>query len=293
MNILFIDKPDLALAYENKTIRVDDKKIPLRLVDTIVLASDVALTSRTLLKIASEGVNIILYNAHSHSNAIVLNGNAKNSELKSAQYQALANRLEIAKYFLTQKLLRHAAHLHAHEIIIETKEALEHCVAANEIESLLGIEGSFSRAYFGHYFDLIPQKFHSGKRTKQPPLDPANALLSYLYSMLYAILSTKLLSHGFELGIGYLHTPFRSHNALASDMMELFRHDINEAVVILFKEELVCINDFYKKEGVYLNTEGKKKLYTPIKELWEGLEPKIASEIASLRSLLCKTNENH
>ena len=292
MNVLYIDKPDLTLGYDNKTLRIDDKKIPLRLVDTLVLASDVTLSSRSLLKIVSEGVSIVLYNSHSNANAIVMGGNAKNSELKKAQYEALSERLHYAKYFLTQKITRHHAHLYAHECVVEIKELLEHISQAQSIETLLGLEGSFSRLYFNHYFELIPRKFHSGKRTKQPPLDPANALLSYLYSMLYALLSSKLLAYGFEPGIGYLHTPFRSHNALASDMIELFRHDINEAVVILFGDEMLEMNDFYKKEGVYLNTEGKKKLYTPIKELWEGLEPKIAHEIATLRSMLCQNTES-
>jgi CRISPR-associated protein Cas1 len=95
---------------------------------------------------------------------------------------------------------------------------------------------------------------------------------------------------GFELAIGYLHTPFRNHNALSSDMLEFFRHEINEAVLKFFTNGLVTTNDFYKKDGVYLNYEGRKKLYWPIKTLWTQLEPEIDKSLTWLRNQLC---QNH
>jgi CRISPR-associated protein Cas1 len=289
MNIVFIDKPDAAIEVENKTLKTDGKKIPLRLIDSLVISNKSEFYSKDVLKIVSEGISIILHNTITQQIALIQGASAKNSEIKYAQYSALPLSLSIAKYFICEKIKRHAAGLSLFDIECNVEEILPDVEKAENIEELLGIEGSFARSYFALYFKLIHKRYHSGRRTKRPPLDPANALLSYMYSMFYHILTAKLVSHGFEPGIGYLHAPFRSHNALSSDMMELFRHEINNNVVRYFKEEIVVMDDFYKKGGVYLNHEGRKKLYPHIKELWGDLEPKIASEIANLRRIICKS----
>jgi len=150
----------------------------------------------------------------------------------------------------------------------------------------LGIEGSFSKEYFKYYFTLFPKKFHNSKRTKRPPLDPLNALLSFFYSLLYDIVTIRLLSFGFDPDISYLHTPFRSHHALSSDLLELFRAHINQFAKIIIDKDMISLEDFTKKGGVYLKYSGRKKLYEPLKNLWERLEPQINREIAKLRSIL-------
>jgi CRISPR-associated protein Cas1 len=289
MNIVFIDKPDITIEVENKTLRVDGKKIPLRLIDSLVISNKSEFCSKDILKIVSEGIPIILHNPNTQQIALMHTATAKNSALKQAQYLSLSSSLCIAKYFIGEKIKRHAAGLSAFDIDCDVETLLQNVQNAENIDELLGLEGSFARAYFALYFKLIHKRFHNNRRTKRPPLDPANALLSYMYSMLYHILTAKLISYGFEPGIGYLHAPFRTHNALSSDIMELFRHDINGAVVRYFKEEFVVMDDFYKKGGVYLNYEGRKKLYPHIKELWSVLESKISVEIANLRSMICKS----
>jgi CRISPR-associated protein Cas1 len=289
MNIVFIDKSDIAIEVENKTLKVDGKKIPLRLIDSIIISSKNEFCSKDILKIVSEDISIIIHNPNTQQLALIQGAAAKNSALKYAQYSSLSSSLSIAKYFVGEKIKRHAAGLLPFDMDCGAETTLQDVQNAKSMDELLGLEGSFARTYFALYFSLIHRRYHNNRRTKRPPLDPANALLSYMYSMLYYILTVKLVSYGFEPGIGYLHMPFRTHNALSSDMMELFRHEINGSVVRYFKEEIVVMDDFYKKGGVYLNYEGRKKLYPYIKELWSCLEPKIAFEIAHLRSMICKS----
>lgn len=150
----------------------------------------------------------------------------------------------------------------------------------------MGIEGAFAVKYFKEYFTLLPSNMHKSKRSKQPPLDPVNAVLSYWYALYYNIITAKLLSYGFEPSIGYLHKPFREHNALSSDMMELFRSQINEAVVHLFKNNILEMDDFSKKGGVYLKFEGRKKIWSHFLALCEVLQPKLDEEIAQLKRMI-------
>ena len=129
---------------------------------------------------------------------------------------------------------------------------------------------------------------YKNKRSKNPPQDPANAVLSLFYTLYYNIISIKLLTHGFEPSIGYLHTPFREHNALASDLMELFRADINEEVIQIFKENLLSLDDFTKKGGVYLKYEARSKIWKRFLELEARLKSKLDKELANIRAKISK-----
>lgn len=286
MKIAIIDKKDINVSVENSTIKFDDIKLPFKLVDTLLISNNAKINTKDLIKISQNDINIVLLNSLGNHASIITSANSKNAQLKVLQYQALDKKLPIAKYLIAQKLTRHAHQLQCNEIYIELEPYLEKIQEANQIETLLGIEGSFARAYFEHYFTLLPKKYHKSKRSKRPPLDPVNALLSYFYYLVHNIITVKLLSYGFETGISYLHTPFREHAALSSDLLELFRDQINQFVILVFKEEIVSINHFQKRGGVYLNYEGKKILHPHLKDLLDGLSHKIDTEITTLRSML-------
>ncbi|MDR1910921.1 MAG: CRISPR-associated endonuclease Cas1 [Helicobacteraceae bacterium] len=288
MNIVYVDKPEASIDICNGTLKIDDRKIPLLLIDTVVFNTNANLAIKTILKLTNEGISIAL--CRSEQYAIIHGAKAKNSELKAAQYEALNNALFIAKYLVTEKIIRHSNSLRQYAIDLKAQRAIKDADLAESIGALRGIEGAFARQYFSEYFTLIDRGLHNGARVKRPPTDPANAMLSYLYSLFYNLLSIRLLTNGFELGIAYLHTPFRTHNALASDLMELFRHTINEKVVALFADKILNKEDFAKKEGVYLRSDARKRLYPIIKDFWLSLESQIAIEIARLRKIICDTN---
>jgi CRISPR-associated protein Cas1 len=289
MNISIIDKKDVKLAVKNNTIKFGDTKLPLKLTDTLIITSDVAINAKDLIKLTNSGVTIIFTNLYTHKSTITSTIEQKNADLKLKQYQALKDRLTMAKYIVAQKIKRHTFQLKINGKTIEDKPYIKKIEEAKDMESLLGIEGSFSREYFQNYFSLFSKRLHSGKRTKRPPKDPLNALLSYFYTLLYSIVTVRLLAFGFDPSISYLHTPFRSHQALSSDIMELFRDQVNQFVKIVIDEDVVTLEDFSRKNGgVYLRYSGRKNLYKPLKDLWSGLEPKISSEIANLRATITK-----
>ncbi len=275
MKVAFIDKKGIELSVENKSLKVNEQKVPLRLLDVIIISSACILDSRDILKITKEGISILLVSARGDNVAMVYSAKSKNAELKMEQYLAQQNSLLIAKYFVTQKVKRHTQHLSNHDI-----------EKARKLQRLLGLEGSFSNRYFRHYFKLFPKKLHLGKRSKQPPLDPVNAMLSFVYMMVYNLISIKLISYGFEPSIGFLHQPFRSHNALASDFMELFRADINTFVFRLFDEKKLIHSDFTKKGGVYLKYEARRKVWAYFKPFNQKLQKELDKEIKIFREII-------
>jgi CRISPR-associated protein Cas1 len=239
-----------------------------------------------VLKLTKNKISILLISHDNKNSSLIASANPKGAEIKHSQFNALSKRLEIAKYFLTQKIKSHHEHLTFFNQDIPLKEVLLKIKDAKEIDELLGIEGTFAKHYFKIYFSLFPKEFQTKTRTKHPPQDPLNALLSYWYSLYYNIISVKLLSYGFEPTIGYLHTPFRTHNALASDIMEVFRSQINHAVLSIFSNSLLVKEDFAKKGGVYLKWSGRVKVWNEFIKLTSVLKPQLDSEIANLKRLI-------
>jgi CRISPR-associated protein Cas1 len=286
MRIAFIDKKNVALKVEYKSLKVDDKKIPLRLLDTLVLGTSCCLESKDILKMTKEGITLLFLSARSDDMAMTYSVKSKNPELKIAQYQAQEKALSLAKYFVGEKIKRHAEHLAKHGKVLDISKVLATVDSARTLQRLLGIEGSFSKRYFLYYFKLFPKKLQLGKRSRNPPLDPVNAMMSFFYMLIHNLITVRLLSFGFEPSIGFLHQPFRSHNALASDLMELFRADINEFVFDLFEQKKLESSDFTQKNGAYLKYDSRRRIWVGFQIFNQKLQLKIEKEIVILKVMI-------
>jgi CRISPR-associated protein Cas1 len=283
MKIAVIDKKDITLTLEKSAIKYEEHTIPFRLMDILILNHRATLHTKDILKLTKEGISILIVSYNNTNFSLIQSANTKGADLKLAQYHSLSKGLSFAKYFIEHKLRSHQEQLNANGIEIGIDKELQQLKNATSKEEIMGIEGSFARAYFKHFFALFPKQMHKNKRSKRPPQDPVNALLSYWYALYYQMITIKLLSYGFEPAMGYLHTPFRSHNALASDLLELFRAPINQAVLGVFKQNLLSLEDFSKKKGVYLKYEGRKKIWQPFVALVKVLNPKLDKEIARMK----------
>ncbi len=288
MKIAIIDKKDITLKIENNAIKFEGQTIPFRLMDILILNHRATLHTKDILKLTKEGIAILLISYNNDNFSIVQSANTKGAELKLMQYNSLQNRLKFAKYFISHKLSTHQEQLKSLNIEVDISFPLEQIKNATAIESLMGLEGSFARLYFKHFFEQFPKEMHKGTRSKQPPRDPVNALMSYWYSLYYNIITIKLLSYGFEPSMGYLHTAFRTHNALASDLLELFRASINHAVISAFKNDTLEMSDFSSRGGVYLKYEGRKKVWGEFVALVDALSPKLNTEIATLKKMMAE-----
>jgi CRISPR-associated protein Cas1 len=286
MKIAFIDKKNTSITVEKTALRVDEQKIPLRLLDVVIIGTSCSLESKDMVKMTKEGISLLLLSARGDDMAIVFSAKSKSAELKMEQYQAQSRALDIAKYFIGQKVIRHTEHLEKHGKILDITKVLEKIENTKRIQTLLGVEGSFSKRYFTHYFKFFPKKLHLGKRSKNPPLDPVNSMLSFFYMLVHNLITVRLLSYGFEPSIGFMHQPFRGHNALSSDFMELFRADINEFVFGLFDSGKLQNSDFTKSHGIYLKYEARRRIWGNFQKFNQVLELQLDKEIATIRKMI-------
>ncbi|WP_456479567.1 CRISPR-associated endonuclease Cas1 [Nautilia sp.] len=268
MNRLIIDKKG-KIEIKNSSLIFEERKYPLSKIDFLILAGDIEIDTKTVSKITKENISILIYNKNF---SFIYPVNSKNGELKKAQFYALNKRLDIAKWIIEGKIKNSFLKI---DFSYDLKKV-------NSIEELMGVEGAFSRKYFAEYFKLFPIHLTKGCRTKQPPEDVVNALMSYMYTIVYYEITNKLILFGFEPQIGYLHEPFRSHNALSSDLLEFFRSDVDKFVFNLFNDKVVKKSDFNIR--FRLRDNKRKELWKEIKIFTENLP--INQKISHLRNLL-------
>ena len=116
--------------------------------------------------------------------------------------------------------------------------------------SIRGLEGEVARVYFGVFGSLILQEgFSFSKRSRRPPLDPVNALLSFLYTLLRQDVSSALEGVGLDPQVGFLHTVRPGRPSLALDLMEEFRAYVADRLVLsLLNRKQVKAAGFKKRE---------------------------------------------
>lgn len=120
--------------------------------------------------------------------------------------------------------------------------------AAGAIQQIMGYEGTAAQRYFSLFPQLL-KPFPFNGRNYHPALDPANALLSLGYIMLYGRITAVLRKYGFRSELGFLHARHGSHQALASDLQEQFRFHVDRLVVRLIAERLIVQEDFEPAKG--------------------------------------------
>lgn len=135
---------------------------------------------------------------------------------------------------------------------------------------IMGLEGSCAKAYFGVFDRLIVQQresFRMTMRTKHPPLDRTNALLSFLYAMLTNDYASALESVGLDSYIGFYHEPRPGRCSLACDLVEEARCIVERFVLTMINLKQVTPDDFEEQVSgaVLLNDDGRKKVV----KLWQ------------------------
>lgn len=287
LNTLYVTKPRAYLHLDHDTVRVEVERelqlqAPLLQLSSIVCFGDVMLTPALMHRCAEDGRSIVLLDTNGRFKARVEGATSGNVLLRRAQHLALsdeARRLEIARAIVAGKIrnsrtsllraardatevddkdaLSQAARLHL--------EILARVETRTDIEMLRGDEGDAARVYFGVFSAMVrPQirlAFGITERSRRPPRDPMNAVLSFLYTLVRAECTSALEGVGLDPQIGFMHALRPGRPALSLDLMEELRPVLADrlALTLVNRRELTD-RDFEHFEGgaVYLNESGRK-----------------------------------
>lgn len=135
----------------------------------------------------------------------------------------------------------------------------------NDAKSLLGLEGDLARQYFGIFDELILNKeFNFDKRSRRPPLNEVNALLSFGYTIITNECSNALLGVGLDPYVGVFHTERPGRISLALDLVESLRAPfVDKFTLMLINKKLIKKEHFIEEESgaVLLNDKGRKVFF--------------------------------
>ena len=142
---------------------------------------------------------------------------------------------------------------------------------AESIEEVIGIEGNCAKAYFSIFNQLITVKntpLIFDYRSKRPPLDPVNAMLSFVYTLSTNEFASSLETVGLDSSIGFCHSLHSGRASLACDLVEEFRCIVERFVLTLINLKIITEKDFDKQitGAVWLNETGRKKILTKWQE---------------------------
>jgi CRISP-associated protein Cas1 len=124
--------------------------------------------------------------------------------------------------------------------------------------SVMGLEGSAGRAYFGCLGQLVPENFRFSGRSRQPAQDGFNAALNYCYGVLYSLVEKACICAGLDPHVGFLHTDNYSKKSLVFDLIEPFRIIADRTVLLVFTGRRAQTAFFDSiPGGVALSKEGR------------------------------------
>jgi CRISPR-associated endonuclease Cas1/CRISPR-associated protein Cas4 len=268
---------------ETLDIYVDDEKAQtVRLIDVsqLVLLGQVSVTTPTLHELMSREIPVSWHSFGGWFLGHTIGTGHKNVEIRTAQYKASFDPptcLRLAKGFVTAKIQNQRTLLRRNwkranapdDLLDGFQQDLRRTQRASDLGELLGAEGQAAARYFGSFSAMIGHRetdetfrFDFQTRSRRPPADPVNALLSYSYALLVRTWTVALTAVGFDCYRGFYHQPRYGRPALSLDMMEPFRPLIADSSVIqAINNGEIRPSDFVGAAGsVALTDTGRKRL---------------------------------
>ncbi len=295
LNTLYIMTEGAYLKLERETLVILKnkeklKKIPLHHLGNIVCLGRVSMSPSLMARNADDGRTVVWLNEYGRFQARVEGAVNGNILLRQAQFRAADNAkltLELAKAFIAGKLrnsrqvLQRSARdskrdddkqslAKAAKTLAINLRNLEH---AESVDSIRGFEGDAAKVYFQQLNAMIKpamrDDFKYTKRSRRPPLDAINALLSFLYALLLNDCRSALETVGLDSQLGYLHTVRPGRPALALDLLEEFRSILGDRLALtLINRGQIRTKDFEFRKGgsVLLNEKGRKTVLIAYQE---------------------------
>ena len=285
-NTLYIFTEDIYLTLDGENIVAKREgeitgRFPLHTLDSVVTFSYMGASPALMGKCCEYGIRLSFCSPRGRFLASVDARNTGNVLLKRAHFRASEDELKsldiarnfiLAKVFNSRWVLQRAIRDHSLRVdvnalqsasahLAESIDAIGDCVS---LDALRGIEGDAAAVYYGVFDQLILQNkddFRFCGRTRRPPLDPTNSLLSLFYTVLSHDCAHALCAAGLDPQIGFLHADRPGRDSLALDCVEEFRAVfVDRFVLTLINNRVVNANDFEVREtGEYRLRDSARK----------------------------------
>ncbi len=295
LNTLYVTQPESYLHLDNDTLRIEIERetrlrVPLHHLSAVICFGHVLVSPILMHRLADEGKSLVLLDGRGRFKARLEGAVSGNVLLRIDQHSRLASAefcVAVAKSCIAGKLkncrqvlLRGARETGREEdnttlsaTADEFARALARLEQAPDLDAVRGTEGDAAKRYFAALSLIVRPEaraaFTPAGRTRRPPLDRMNALLSFLYALLMNDCRSAVESVGLDPQIGFLHAVRPGRAALALDLMEEFRPLLADRLALtLINRRQVDAEDFDLRPGgaVHLKDHARKALVVAYQE---------------------------
>lgn len=288
LNTLYVQKQGVLLRLSHDTVqaRLEGEtllRLPLVRLEAIVVFGNVTVTPFLIHRCAQDGRRLVWLTSYGRFRGAVRGPIQGNVLLRRAQHEALSDEkqtVDIARQMLAGKiqncrrvLVRAARGAKGGRDRRMLQGAARHMAGiierlpqVEELNALRGAEGEAAREYFGVFSLMLRRnrdRFYITERTRRPPRDPLNSLLSFLYTLVCGECASAAEAVGLDPQVGYLHALRSGRPALALDLMEEFRPLLADRLALtLINRQQLQPKHFEERPGgaVYLTDKGREIL---------------------------------
>lgn len=295
LNTLYVTTENAALRKdgENAVVEVDGAergRVPLHMLSSIVGFGPVLVTPALMGACAGAGIGMVLLERSGRFMARVEGPVSGNVLLRRAQYRRADEAEDIVRALVLGKLANQRSVLMrtvrdggaqlaepARQKLAQAIDRLAHILRRTElttdgIDALRGDEGEGAQLYFGVFDAAIrvdAPEMRFGGRSRRPPLDAVNAVLSFVYTLLVHDCRSALEAVGLDPAVGFLHRDRPGRPSLALDLMEELRPVLADRLVLaLINRRQIGPADVERREGggVFLTDDGRRTVLTAWQE---------------------------
>lgn len=285
LNTLFVTSEDIYLSLDGENIVANRKnnvvaRYPLHTLSAIISFAYPGASTALMGACAERGISLSFCTPRGKFLARVSGESNGNVLLRRTQYRVAddpAQSCQIARSMVFGKVCNarwsvertrrdHSLRVdveHLKEVSEQLKNLLPQLMQQTDPDSLRGLEGAAATAYFGVFDQMVlgDPVFAFHNRSRRPPMDPVNALLSFGYSLLAHDCASALESVGLDAYVGFLHRDRPGRQSLALDLMEELRPCVVDRFVLtLINNRMVKRSDFEYREsgGVFLTDDARR-----------------------------------
>lgn len=268
-----LTKQDFNILFESENGK---KYIPVETTDSLYIYSNVIMSGNFFDFMNQVGLNVSFINKYGEKiGSFVPNNSRRNikTELKQLRmYDSekerldMTRRLEIASVSNIRANLRYyQRRKNATELEAAVKDMTDIITKLNEardINHMMMLEAQARQKYYGCFNSFLEGKqFYFDKRTRRPPQDPLNAMISFGNTLLYQRIANEINRTSLDIRIGIVHAAGNRPESLNLDLADLFKPIlVDRTIFTLVNRKMINVNDFVEVEnnGIYLNNRAKK-----------------------------------
>jgi len=261
----------------------EKRPLPIEQTDAIFAFGRISLTSGVISFFSKYSVPIHFFGYYGHyESTLIPKDSLLSGEMHIRQaswYLDPKKRLALAKKFVTgsaANILRNLEYYRNEGKPVEGEIAdiqvfVEQAETINNVGQLLAAEGNIRSLYYSTFDKILKKGFSFGGRSRQPPANPLNAMISFGNSLVYGLTINAIYKTQLDQTISFLHEPLERRFSLSLDVSEIFKPLLVDRVIFkLVNKDMISPEDFRTDLGsCLLNDKGKRIFLTEFNEKLE------------------------